>query len=432
MPVKLLFILLINWIFKSVSSYDVFCESFEGYRSNFETKQYYPKKTIYKVKVIECYLGEMSEFSFHHIGRNLSEFYKFHENKGESSSGNQTNLLPVEMSFVNAEWQMMPSGFDLIFHRVMSLNITNCGLAILDKQNMKQFGENLKAANFSGNLLMFITEDIFIFNKYLRYCDFSDNPIVYIADFFFDAQVLVENSLTFYFKNVKCVDKTEIDKLYASENYLKPINCTNSEKIVSYNDLEFVLEKQPYGENELSCSVVSSCSLTTIYNKGKPSSEKWRMTKQYLCNITVTNPRTVVSKMKLSDNQSPDYCDDLETIHRVDIFFTRINKLEYIAYKLANVFPRKPSSINIVRCKLGTISEFDMQQFGSDLEEVDFTSNNLKMIGKNVFRHNTNLIKVVLEGNPILYIDSKFIFRNVYKEGDFYLGKSPYRCGKNL
>lgn len=416
--------------------------TFKTDEDGFETKIMTPMKQIVNAQVIKCNLYENSGLTYNQIGKNLTELYDLYGNRSDYGKLINMNLLYssivnyiyddshppfFEVSFENAEWQLLPNEFDIVFRQLNSLNVTNCGLAILDKQNLKQFGKYLKAANFSGNLLTFIMGDLFEFNVNLKYCDFSDNPISHIADHYFDQQVLVAKNLSYDFNNVDCMSQqlTNFNN-YAFAQHFKPINCTNTASVINYVDLEYHLTKEPE-EKGLSCSANIRCIHSATYNKGKPTIN-YHITEYYTCDMKVLNPRTIVAK-KVNLTQSGDMACDGKPF-RNSLTFFQINQLEFIPQGMLSALEREFSTFNILQCKLASVNEFNMRQFGESLMFVDFSANNLEVIGKNVFKHNGNLETVNLAGNPIVFVDPMFLMENTYRHIEF--NESRYRCGKTV
>lgn len=387
---------------------DVNCKVFSESRTILElisvNQNNQEKMMISEITVVKCKLNKHSGFTYNVIGRNISDFYAFHYDEGKISpqsdifrsfinkdNNSESRVRLFEASFESGDWQLLPNGFYMIVPIINSLNVTSCGLTILDKLNLEQFGDHLISANFADNLLIFLARDLFEFNHNLKYCDFSDNPLQHIDDYYFDSAI----PMNFYFNNISCI-KGASDSL--NENYV--VDCNNPTSFISYKYLKKNL-KRNLEEAEIFCAIRAFCVNEQTY----PLSNKTADSVTYTCNMTVVNPRTFVSnKMQFTySNDRHGQCERSTT--ETSLEFHSISYMEYIPRQLADIIKLKIRSLNIIRCGLGSINEYDMRQFGENLRDADFSFNKINAIGKNVFRHNNNLVSVNLIGNPILYID---------------------------
>lgn len=359
-------------------------------------------------EIVECNFYYNVGFPYNLIGQQLLDVYDF------SDYLNQERIIYVyhpsvkkvfEICFIYGDWQLMPSGLDLIFPNLNSLNITHGGLLILDKVDMRQFGENLYAANFSNNLLTFLSDELFKYNENLEHCDFSSNPLLHIPDDFLISPALL-------LEDVYCL---KYSKLNSS-------SCKNPESVILYADLEYHLKKQ-HENIELKCFVGYNCD-TEIWDDIRKTEE----TIIYSCNMTVENSRTKVSGEMLNLTIYKPYIKCNATKIETS-FMLHNNFIRYIPEKISDVIKHEITSIEIVHSGLISISEFNMKQFGNKLSLALFTKNKIEAIGRNTFKHNNNLMQVDLKENPILFVDSKYVLRpkpNILTNKIF----RGYRCGE--
>lgn len=345
-------------------------------------------------KTVECDLIENSGLTFNVIDKSILEFFEFSsfENASDSknekvstankdnlseigNSSNKTNGSLFEVLIKNAQWQLLPNGFDSIFPKLNLLNIHKCGLCILDKSNLRQFGEFLNKAKFRNNLLTFLKADIFEFNKNIMYCDFTSNPILHIDNHIDGKIVQLVNSAKWIFSDIECLS----DK----NNAL----CEKPDSIISYENLNLKLKRKVY--EVLTCS-------------NNPNN-----TDEYICTMTVINAHTFLSEIKISNEKSSDFNEIKPKPTRATIQFKE-KHINFIPINLVDVVKLNIASLIVVNCKLISLSEYDMRQFGENILDVDFALNNLKSISRNVFKHNHNLASVNLVDNPIIYIDIKY------------------------
>lgn len=372
------------------------------------------------VHITKCNLSINSGIPFTLIGSNLTDLYIF-----PYHGRNQTIRKKCfsEISIENAEWQLMPGGFEDFFSKINSLNITKCGLLTLDKRNFYQFHENLQAVNFSGNLLTFIMADLFVHNEKLKYCDFSENPLMHIAHSYLNREFLRLNGMNIKFENIDCiinVSTSQLDNYEFSENDRNV--CFNPAFVFSYANLEFNLKKSP-NPIEIQCSADCSClnNKKAVSNQNETDND----IQVILCNMTVHDPRSIVAvKEKFS------YKDESGQFKPITLeFFEKI--IEYVPANIANVFENKIQTLKIISCQLTSINELDMGPFGDDIIHADFSYNSIRAIGKNLFRHNRHLRSVRLLGNPIFFVDLNYVLSNFHKKSRN--SKSLlFLCGKTM
>lgn len=166
----------------------------------------------------------------------------------------------------NAKMKFMPNGIKRIFPNLEAIIITYCELTYLDKENMKQFGRDLQLADFKGNLITVLDDDLFEFNHNLKLINFYACPLKFIDPGFFERLQHFDQIENVWMRNCKCIDQkfelslssegianfewnnencTDIVKLL--EDYLKLPIETKIMKNVDLNRLEKV-KKGLYNE----------------------------------------------------------------------------------------------------------------------------------------------------------------------------------------
>lgn len=354
--------------------------------------------------VLSCDLSEKSGYTYNVFNINITDIYDFYITKTKPNElvellKSEPRVINVqiedfmkkikEISFTNGEWQFLPVGFDSIFSSLKSFNATNCGLLILDKMNMKQFGDQLNSANFSNNLLTFLTQDLFEYNSNLKNCDFNGNPLLNVPDYF-----LEKHSFSIDLRKTHC---SIVDQFYDSF-----IHCKNKEMFINYEHLASDLMKIQRNPDILCSLDKSSQTCNFIQNK------TWLILKRIVCIKKIKNQpsqESILHGLNLFD--SPSICDGLS--EGVRLKWKNISELGTIPNNLVNYVQQKIMVLEMSQCDLSYIDEYDMKQFGNNLQFADFRENNLESIGKNAFIHNRQLSKVILIRNNIKYIDSKYI-----------------------
>lgn len=345
---------------------DVPCKTWRENRTT-RIKEFFPKDhqkllTQREVRTVECDFDKNSGYTYNLIGRKFSSLYNLYEKRNASKikiyqdslrdyfNGCVDENCHVEVAFFNCDWQLLPSEFDTISSRISSINVTNCELAIVDKVNLMQLGDNLRAANFSNNNLMFITKDLFTYNKNLKYCDFSDNPLKHIDAFYFDQETLLVAMIEFNFEHVNCIDNITSEAEEIRSSSYNSINCTNPSFVINYTSLEYHLTRQPE-ETILSCSIENSCiNFSQKKSRFSPRIFYNKMYTLYDCKMEVSYARTLVSKSVqykvLKYQFGSEKCNEVAT--KISLTFIEVT-LEFIPNNLIDVTQIQVDNLRVVR-----------------------------------------------------------------------------------
>lgn len=377
---------------------------------------------------IQCELIETSAFTYNDIEKNISDLYDFYQQNLNTSNESETSVNlkskihvnsscdAVLLSFRNCDFQMLPNGFDQTFtSRITQLEIINCKLTVLDKQNLKQFGYILKSINFSNNFLTFIDKDLFKFSRNILRLDFSGNPLLHIADFVQNIKIYLtdEDGCENLFANIECVKKADTDFMFKSSLSVSLCKdfyatyCSNPSKIIDFNDLQSNLQI-PKKEIKVECYAETKGLNTDIKTVAR-------------CALTSVTPRTVIHRENV---RFYDYLDDdnIKISTFMPQFSIANNTLiiesaphnysnEYIKYipeGLINIIDEKITVLNIVSNQLLAIKGDDLKYL-TDLEFCDFFENKIQVVHKNAFKTNSHLTKVNLASNPLKYIDPELV-----------------------
>lgn len=369
------------------------------------------------IRILKCEMREiMTGVSYNTFSVNISDLYEFYELRSDSTIYNgsdfysffvESNSSLFEVAFEYAEWQFLPNQIESIFPKINSLNVTFCELSILDKQNMMQFGDKLIFMNFAYNLLTFLTGDLFEYNKNLKYCDFSENPLKFID------QSFRNNTSMFNFFRVDC-------------SYFQP-RCEKSEYIINYERLKSNLQRE-FDEIDMNCSITtysiddSSHDLDELELFLKELYISSPVVVIYECEMEVLNPRVRTTETNLYVKVSEKIND---TSMGITLKFYG-KRIVYIPERLVDAVNQRVDTLKIIKCGLTSITEHDMKQFGENIILAYFTYNKLKVLGKNVFNNNINLRFVLLDKNSFLFIDWKYLLMD-YPQ--FNANVTMKRCG---
>lgn len=89
--------------------------------------------------------------------------------------------------------KFVPAGIKKKFPKLTKFEIIKSGLTHLEREDMRQFGDDLSEVNFWQNSLKVLESDVFEFNPYLVYIGLHDNPLKFIsAELFYNFKHLTE------------------------------------------------------------------------------------------------------------------------------------------------------------------------------------------------------------------------------------------------
>lgn len=139
--------MLLNWLVKTeefLAKENVQCTTSERKRlkyeyvnSIFRYNDFGLKQIEEMRKAVQCNFHENSGFTFNMIGKSLSDLITFSFQNSENFSDtpmtentlnnfisrNESDFPLFEVSFINAQWQLLPNGFDLVFPNLNLLNL---------------------------------------------------------------------------------------------------------------------------------------------------------------------------------------------------------------------------------------------------------------------------------------------------------------------
>lgn len=122
-----------------------------------------------------------------------------------------SSIKVVEINTGKSSVKFMPAGIKKIFSRMISIDLVNSGLSHLEKDDMRQFGEDLRTANFEGNSLTALEGEIFEFNPNLWDLSFKSNPLKFVDP------ALFQNV-----KELKLLTVMRLQESGCTNQYLKP------------------------------------------------------------------------------------------------------------------------------------------------------------------------------------------------------------------
>lgn len=92
-------------------------------------------------------------------------------------------------------------------NKLKVLRIQHCPLKHLDQENMKQFGSDLRFAQFWNTKISALEGDLFKFNPNLKYIDFEGNPMKYVDPQVFTGIQKLKHIHIVDFNECGCIEK---------------------------------------------------------------------------------------------------------------------------------------------------------------------------------------------------------------------------------
>lgn len=118
------------------------------------------------------------------------------------------------------------------------------------------------------------------------------------------------------------------------------------------------------------------------------------------------NDTKVLTSNAVVENELKD--DSIEAI-----WFGSSSQIHYIPKGLKENYP-KLKALSFYEQPLKTLSENDLEQFGSYLEGIGVIKGKITYLTRNLFRHNQNLKIINFYANPLKFIEPEF-FENISK-----------------
>lgn len=100
-----------------------------------------------------------------------------------------------------------PADIKKKFPKIVQFEIMRSGLTHLEREDMRQFGDDLIQVNFDGNLLTALEGDVFEFNLNLEYIGLHHNPLKFIDPQFFQNFLKLRKLKWVEIQNSDCINQ---------------------------------------------------------------------------------------------------------------------------------------------------------------------------------------------------------------------------------
>lgn len=104
--------------------------------------------------------------------------------------------------------KFIPAGIKKKIPNLLAIEIKNSGLIHLEREDLRQFGDDLDRTHFEYNRLTALESNIFEYNPNMKYVSFNGNPLKFINQILF---VNLKKFKLIYmrFKNSTCIDRSD-------------------------------------------------------------------------------------------------------------------------------------------------------------------------------------------------------------------------------
>lgn len=201
-----------------------------------------------------------------------------HASFANSSVFDTNNYDTLRIITGNKSVKFLPTGIKKFFPKLIALNTHNCGLTHLERNDMRQFGNDITYAHFGRNLLTALEDDLFKFNPNLMSIYLSENPLKYInPELFYNLKQMARITRV-DFENSKCI--SEKTRSFPDNFTFDATNC--SDQTARNENLRIIGERHEFFMVEYPDDHCTNCNGTSI----EPSYESFNCTDG--C-VTVTN-----------------------------------------------------------------------------------------------------------------------------------------------
>lgn len=140
----------------------------------------------------------------------------------------------------------VPAGIKNNFPRLTILKIENSKLMHLEREDMRQFGDDIIEASFHDNKLTALEGNIFEFNRNLKVVSFSKNPLKYINNLLFQSFTQMTDLKWAYFEDTDCLNKSSNTPRNIN-SWTKATNCSSA-CAESYDNQQRIEQRRDFFE----------------------------------------------------------------------------------------------------------------------------------------------------------------------------------------
>lgn len=142
----------------------------------------------------------------------------------------------------NESVRFLPAGIKKTFPKLVGLYSYECGLTHLERNDMRQFGDDITYANFGRNLLTALEDNLFEYNSNLIDIFFSFNPFKYInAELFLNLKQIKKIRIV-EFNYSGCIN--QLTESFSKNFTFNSMNCSDEE--AKKNNLRIISERETF------------------------------------------------------------------------------------------------------------------------------------------------------------------------------------------
>lgn len=166
---------------------------------NFECSQ---GNEIYILNILQCFIPSSLNVEKSKTVFRTVEDSKLNQTKTESLEIDQ---LIIKTAIINMKF--IPAGIKRKFPKLKKMSILSSGLAHVEREDMRQFGDDLVHISFYNNSLTALIGNVFELNTNLHVISFKRNPIKFIDAKIFQSFISMESLQSVDFTLCGCINQ---------------------------------------------------------------------------------------------------------------------------------------------------------------------------------------------------------------------------------
>lgn len=327
--------------------------------------------------------------------------------------------------------KFIPKGINKFLPNLKGLWLERAGLLSLEKQDMEQFGENLKFLHIKNNKLMSLASDVFDFNPNLVFIYVAINPIRYFGKGILKnlhslTELTYTNCLDSKIHNIK--DISNFDNVHGCNDGSILINNTTSFEISIYdkkkieiaerliNSIKEVFPCITEEEIEIPTTTIDLRIFTTFSCESLEENS-------IECETRVDNDQTLIELVKFSTGENLIlnetkvlYVKDSLMMYLPENLDEKFENLEKFSVTSSGLLKIERKSLNMKRLKKLKLISNILTQIPNDafldlieLEELNLSKNKILSLSSKAIKPLRNLKILNVENNLIQKLSIKLM-----------------------
>lgn len=166
---------------------------------NFECSQ---GNEIYILNILQCYIP-----SSLNVEKSNTVFRTIEDSKSNQTETESPDIDQLIIKTAIFNMKFMPAGIKRKFPKLKKISILSSGLAHVEREDMRQFGDDLVHISFYNNSLTAVIGNVFEFNTNLLVISFKKNPLKFIDAKIFQSFISMRSLLNVDFTLCGCMSQ---------------------------------------------------------------------------------------------------------------------------------------------------------------------------------------------------------------------------------